>query len=1069
MEIADQAARTTATDVTRSVIVQAPAGSGKTTLLVERYLRLLATVDAPEQILAITFTRKAASEMQSRILQALLRARDGSEADTPAGAALARSRELGWQLLESPGRLKVQTIDSFALGLVRGLPAGSGFDPRQKLSENAGGLYRAAARAVLERLSSGDPFEADIADFVAQCDNDAARAERLLTAMLAKRDQWLEVVAGVVTGQREGPHQVSRVLTEGIQSLNDEVISHFTDALTSAQLAEIRRLTEHAAGQLGRAIVDTADEFRFIGELLTTGQENFRRQVTKREGFPTDYPDEKARMLALIEQLSTSEGMERAAANLRHLPPAGLTDDAADRLINVCITLALANEALNETFEGAATTDFTTLILNALTALGDALAPTELALALDYRIRHILVDEFQDTSVSQFRLFERLVAGWTDHDGNTFFAVGDPMQSIYRFRDADVSLFFRAWDHGVGERRLEPVGLTSNFRSAAPLVDWTNHTFGRVMGAEQDGTLGQIAFRPATATRELEGTGPAVELCLATEEDGQVQALITKISTLMQETDERIALLVRSRGQLEALLPALRRSGISWHANDIDPLLNKPVVRDLLNLVGVLERSADRLSWFSLLRSPLVGLALADLQALADAADFAEVLEGVDRFPLSASAEARLRRLAAAWAPVPEQRFELSPRSVIETLWLKLGGADAYQDPAALLHATRLLELVDDLGPDGLSMAALEEAAVNLFAADITDSALEILTIHKAKGLEFDHVLLPFLEKTTQSDEAELLQWRPLPDGLLMGIKGDVGAYAWLSRENRFREQNERQRLFYVACTRAAKSLTLFATETERPSASSLLGLLAPALAGSPGIVVTREPSGSVPDQRDLFEEPEEERRAELIRLKDDYRFEPPVRSALHLAGQRPTASGRDPLEQRREVVLGLVVHAALERMARTGVPERPAEWVTGQRPVWRLLAGQHELADEDVERIVDQTADQVTAVLADPDGRWILEDHAEAEAEFPLTAVIGSDVRNLVIDRYFVANGGRWVIDYKTGEPLPDEPLETFVQREVSRYRGQIETYAEAMTALTGDEPRAAIYFTALPRLVPV
>ena len=111
------------------------------------------------------------------------------------------------------------------------------------------------------------------------------------------------------------------------------------------------------------------------------------------------------------------------------------------------------------------------------------------------------MDEFQDTSVSQFRLFEQLVRGWSPGDGNTFFAVGDPMQSIYRFRDADVGLYYRAWHHGIGEVHLDNVVLSSNFRADASLVEWTNHAFQRIMGSAQDPVLGRIAYSAAVPTR----------------------------------------------------------------------------------------------------------------------------------------------------------------------------------------------------------------------------------------------------------------------------------------------------------------------------------------------------------------------------------------------------------------------------------------------------------------------------------------------------------------------------------------------------------------------------------------
>src|SRR5262249_42141041 len=133
----------------------------------------------------------------------------------------------------------------------------------------------------------------------------------------------------------------------------------------------------------------------------------------------------------------------------------------------------------------------------ALLALGNEGEPTDLMLALDYRIRHVLVDEFQDTSHSQFELLKRLTSGWEPGDGRTLFLVGDPMQSIYRFREADVALFVRAWNEGIGGVRLEPVALSANFRSDAGIVEWVNASFERIMPSEDDVTRGAVRYAPS--------------------------------------------------------------------------------------------------------------------------------------------------------------------------------------------------------------------------------------------------------------------------------------------------------------------------------------------------------------------------------------------------------------------------------------------------------------------------------------------------------------------------------------------------------------------------------------------
>ena len=201
---ADQEQRLRALDPAQSFIVQAPAGSGKTELLTRRFLRLLAVVDKPESILAITFTKKAAGEMLSRILKALHVAADGAiPFDGPkreqfdiAKQALLRDKELGWNLLENPGRLRVSTIDSLSASLVRQMPFLSRLGAPPKIVEDATELYLDAARRAIAQLDSNQAWSKGIEKTLDHLSNDWNSAETLLIEMLGRRDQWLRHVAG---------------------------------------------------------------------------------------------------------------------------------------------------------------------------------------------------------------------------------------------------------------------------------------------------------------------------------------------------------------------------------------------------------------------------------------------------------------------------------------------------------------------------------------------------------------------------------------------------------------------------------------------------------------------------------------------------------------------------------------------------------------------------------------------------------------------------------------------------------------------------------------------------------
>ena len=191
-----------------------------------------------------------------------------------------------------------------------------------------------------------------------------------------------------------------------------------------------------------------------------------------------------------------------------------LDDPAACRRASFCVV-----------FAARGTVDFAQYTLAALEALGEADAPSDLLLRLDLAIDHLLVDEFQDTSAAQFALIEKLTAGWTPDDGRTLFAVGDPMQSIYRFRDAEVRLFLEARERGaIGNVPVRFLDLARNFRSQGHIVSWVNRVFPSVLAQRNDPWSGAVAFAPAAASHpEGKEGAPTLDLALGAAEEARAR------------------------------------------------------------------------------------------------------------------------------------------------------------------------------------------------------------------------------------------------------------------------------------------------------------------------------------------------------------------------------------------------------------------------------------------------------------------------------------------------------------------------------------------------------------------
>jgi ATP-dependent exoDNAse (exonuclease V) beta subunit len=1157
----DAAIREQALDPRLCCIVQAPAGSGKTELLIQRMLVLLAEVERPEEILAITFTRKAAGEMRSRILHAL------READAPlpenapehlvrqrerARAVLERDRAMGWNLLQQPARLRIQTIDAFSHGLAARLPLTARFGAAAAISDDAQALYREAADRVVERIEARMDTEgqedADVAaleTLLRHLGNDLARVRDLLAAMLGKRDQWGRHVFGA-----EATSQARRAALEAAirRMVEDEL-----DSLHALFPAELREETTHVAAMLcahlgaagveevdrrmqwevpgwPQAGVDGLSRWQGLADLLLTKEGAWRKSITAKDGVPA--PSEKGidkdtkaertafkeRVVALLDALREHPDLAAALHATRAMPRPAYADADWAVLEALLQLLRLALGELWLIFTARGEVDFVETAQGALRALGEEDAPSDLLLAFDYRLRHILLDEFQDTSHSQFALLERLLVGWqpgdapyTEREGRSLFLVGDPMQSIYRFREAEVGLFLRAQREGIrcggGVLRLASLTLTTNFRSQAGVVDWVNAVFPRVLAERENIAEGAVPYTSSIA-HHPKAEGEAVRVCLFPKpgkdagQPGRLEAdevvRLTREALAQLETDgdvkladRSVAILVRSRGHLARILPALRAAGMPFQAVEIEQLADQPMVQDLLALTRALLHPADRIAWLAVLRAPWCGLTLGDLHALAG--DGAETTlwqcmnDPARLVALGDEGRARLLRLREVLRASLAESGRVSLRRQVEGVWLALGGPACARGGRELEEARILFDLLDALG-DELDVATLEQALKELFAPPESGARVQVMTIHKSKGLQFHTVIVPGLARVPRGSDSQLLLWlerevnhfgRSEADLLLAPIKGvgeqDSPLYTWLRRIQDARGSYEDGRLLYVAATRAIRRLHLLAeVPLDKdggwlPPARSLLACLwrgiedrvepppAPAAAGP-----APEPSDRLPPRPALWRLPLDARPPAPppgIPV-GQVTAQPLSRRAVW---QEEKGNGwHEGNETPRHV--GTLVHRLLERIAREGLEGWSAERLHRAEPALRRSLRELGVAGRMLDEAIARVVRAVEGTLADPRGRWILAAHEDARCEWALGGVIGGIPVSAVIDRSFIDGSTRWIIDYKTAEPADGETLPDFLDRQQEHYRPQLEGYAGLLAALDPDRPvRLGLYFPLL------
>ncbi len=1111
---ADLSVRERALDPHTSFIVQAPAGSGKTELLIRRFLLLLARVKHPEEVVAITFTRKAAAEMRERVLDALKLAQRPSppaefeqELWQIAQQAWRNNQVRDWQLERHPARLRIQTIDALCAALTGQMPWLSRSGAPLSVMEDASELYRdAALRTVLLLGDTQQSWSAAVAALLAHLDNRVSRAVDLISEMLRHRDQWLRHIGGASKCDDDSwrrslevawENVVGRELSTVYDAVPADVVPNLMAcaAYAAEQLAQSQRASPIVALRSRHKLPDAAiadlPGWRGLAELLLRKNDGWRQKVDKRNGFPAAkaHPAQamRQRMHDVLQALSAEESLRHALITVRRLPDARFTEDQWQIVSALTRLLPVAAAQLDVLFVEHARVDFTELNRRANLALGGLDDPTDLALGLDYRIQHLLVDEFQDTSLTQFELLQRLTAGWQPGDGRTLFLVGDPMQSIYRFREAEVGLFLQVVAHGSGSVRIEPLTLAANFRSDPTIVDWINRCFCHDPATQSEVQRGAVTFAASDSlVKPALNAGVTIHPLVDKERESQARYVVEIIAqTRRERLDASVAVLVRSRTQLREIIPALNDAGLDYVGVEIDRLVHQPVVQDILSLTRALLNPADRMAWLAILRAPWCGLTLQDLLLLVsnsveacvwDQLRLQHVLAG-----LSADGQQRGARLAAVIAESLANRGRGALREWVAWTWERLGGP-ACISVGELTYAVKFFALLGDHDAGGriANFPAFQRALHNTWVRPEVDpdAKLQIMTVHKAKGLEFDTVIIPGLERTPRHAEPKLLLWEedatPHENNLLLAPLPETGPtadphYDYLRRLRADKDAFEVGRLLYVGCTRARHKLHLIATANtladgriRTPRSTSFLGRL--------WHVMQEEFEAVCGQQRTSVESTAKAPGPRILqRLPADWRIPEPLATMLAAKPAPIVAVGVDIEfswvgETMRHI--GILVHEYLQRLS---TPESLALRGVGLerlRGRWRKALIGRGVVENELDRCLTQLEAVVRHVAEDPRARWLFDSgHRDVHNEYALSGVVNGSIRHVRIDRTFIDGRGiRWIVDFKSSSHRGGRTDE-FVDREVERYRPQLESYARMVKAMEDREIRLGLYFPLLKR----
>ncbi len=1089
-----------ACDPERSVVVEACAGAGKTWMLVSRIVRAWLEGTPPQQILAITFTRKAAGEMRERLHEWLTAFAGMDEAGRmqelrirgvpePLLAARApRLAQLHREWMEEGRGVEVHTIHGWFSRLVKAAPmdvlAELSLPPELQLIEDIdetwAPLWSRFLRSIDARMD--EPGDEVVQAFSAVLrETGRFNLEAWLREALHNR---LELALADEAGVLEQGVPCAAAWQERWGAWVSPVDSVMADPVHQAFIEVARQLAQ-ASGSLaqgaGAAIIDALA----IGD-ATARCEALQKALLTDKGEPR-------------KKLGSSEELAWAQAWLQDLTLA-VRQEQAHRLHHHMVLLSRAFFTVYADFKrerGLA--DMADLELAAARLLCDESLSDWVLQRLDSQVRQLLMDEFQDTSPLQWKALGTWLSAYAGAGGSSsvrVFLVGDPKQSIYRFRRADPRVFQAAKRFVIDGLGGQLLACDHTRRNAPGVIELLNEVMGE---ASQEGTF--PGFRPHTTAsqavasvrrlpriprdEDVEAVGSEQpdepsetgvrdtlneprEVVSVTAKGREARQVACAVAELVQKGERRpqdIFVLARTRAMLNLVAQALDDFGVPHIAPDSTPLIDTPEVQDLLAAVEVLVSPQHDLALAHALRSPLFGASDAGLMHLASLARQersswwdALMKLGTEMAQGTEAALLRAAGLLASWRLAAQT---LPPHDLLTRI-LQEGGARervaatvpvGYREQA-LFHIDALLRhsLEMDAGRDATPyrwVRALRQSAQAL-PARTQAGAVQLLTIHGAKGLEAEVVFLVDTDPSASRSMSHglLVDWpegatHPQRVAFVRSESKPPPALADALEAERQADQREELNALYVAVTRARSTLVVSAHEPFRGDRNaSWWGRL------------TRTPALSQAEA--WCPQPAHETPVDVPPVSLRTLPEAPARTALLAAGlDEPTMAQTEEEDAEGTLlrVLGQVVHRGLELLTALPVgqrePSRVSKAVHAAAQALQLPPGHWRDAVE-----------RVSTILAQPELQRWLDPQAVRWAGNEVTLSDGGDI--LRIDRLVAVDTPTgpawWVIDYKLGE----HPLG------MAAYHAQMSRYVEVVRRLQPGETVQGAFVTGSGQWVP-
>ena len=1045
----DQKIRDEILDPRVSFVVQAPAGSGKTTTLARRVLQLLTVVDNPKEIIAISFTNKAAAEMHKTFLIEY-KAKENQEV---VKKIETRAKKLEWNE-DFINLLEIMTIDSLASKITRQAPILSNWLYKD-ITDDPHEIYEAAVKETMrdnDQLTELFPF----------LNYDYQRIEEQLIELLKNRDQWQD---NIFEYKKIGPAAIEDKTKRYYVQETKIWVRELRNLFKKDEIKDIKNILTYLNSTFSKQ-EDKIDFWLNFRDLIMTKGGKIGKRFGPKEGFEKDKEGElyRDKLLKLISNNSIRKNILEDLNNVIYEEQ--VTDIFPTIMHSASILLSELYIKLMQQFNLRNEFDYIQAVDNAIYTLNN----TSVAMLFDENVSHILIDEFQDTNKQQYEFLLLLTQNFAGNPKKSFFAVGDPMQSIYRFRKAEVSIFNKLQTNSkFGDIELKVRKLEVNFRSNKKIINWLNSEYKQLFSDEDDMDKGLLQYHPSSISPDTSDKGSGVQFHISknkindsyTEQQVEAKLVYAKIKELRDvNKDIEIAVLVRARSHLTALLTEMRQESFPIEATEIDSIEYNQSFQDILCLTKALYNLNDRISWIGILRAPWCGLKLEDLTCLFENNISATSWEIINTTSitknLTIDGQKRLTCIKNIIGNNIQFRGRVAHRFFIESIWRQLLG-EKIVEISDMQQIDKFLDLIDQSSsPLSIDFEKLSRLIEDLHTdcQSNDNNPVKFYTIHKAKGMQFECVIIPGLGRIPKAEDHTFISY---DDGIL-SLNNNKNEKDNLYNYHRSKEltrlQNEKIRLLYVAISRGKKHCHLFGTISENKKGelsihkNSFLKLLEPII----NIENNEEFDEYKSDRYKAF-------KPKLSRLESKY-FNRDLEINTQISSSKTVKDSKISTDN-IYTFTGTLIHNYYEII------------IKKQLDINNLLSKKLSYIysifidkgykKSEINTAIEVVKESLLSLQKSKNGQWIYQLHKDEGMEVNYLHTIDDEIKILIPDRTFIEDGTRWIIDYKTVFNEQNKTLN--LEIEAKAHAEQLNTYE---SLFDDDYPvQKAIYFVAQGKLV--